>query len=184
MRWQIGQSYSIVTEQQFNICHTLKKMSTHHSTLKHSSYTLQWRHNERDDVSNHQRLSVCSTISSGADQRKHQSFASLAFVIVTSGFPSQRVSDVVNVSIWWRHHRVFNVQSKVTVKYGGFIALMNVRGFAASAYPLVDKLITGNQETIGTDPWGARFNYGTRLSPKYGFGKRTLVGIVSLQLWH
>ena len=36
---------------------------------------LQWRHNERDGFSNNRRL-VCS----GADQRKHQSSASLAFV--------------------------------------------------------------------------------------------------------
>ena len=63
---------------------------------------LQWRYNERDGVSNHRRLeclrnrlfiimsaiasqitgvsSVCATSCSGADQRKRQSFASLAFV--------------------------------------------------------------------------------------------------------
>ena len=40
---------------------------------------LQWRHNERDGVSNHQRL-YCSTVGSGADQRKNQRSASLAFV--------------------------------------------------------------------------------------------------------
>ena len=40
----------------------------------------QWRHNGRDGVSNHQRPIVCSTFCSGADQRKHQSSASLAFV--------------------------------------------------------------------------------------------------------
>ena len=39
-----------------------------------------WRHNERDGVSNHQRAIVYSTVYSGADQRKHQSSASLAFV--------------------------------------------------------------------------------------------------------
>ena len=44
---------------------------------------------------------------SGADQRKHQSFASLAFVgnsPVIGEFPAQRASDAENVSIWWRHH--------------------------------------------------------------------------------
>ena len=66
--------------------------------------SLQWRHNERDGVSNHRcpdcflnRLlrrrsklrvtglcegnpsTACSTVCSGADQRKHQSPASLAF---------------------------------------------------------------------------------------------------------
>ena len=40
---------------------------------------LQWRHNERDGVSNHQSSIVYSIVCSGADQRKHQRSASLAF---------------------------------------------------------------------------------------------------------
>ena len=38
---------------------------------------------------------VCSTVYSGAGQRKYQSSASLAFVWV---------NNAENVSIWWRHH--------------------------------------------------------------------------------
>ena len=49
-----------------------------------------------------------SAVFSGADQRKHQSPASLAFVAgnspVTSEFPAQMASNAENVSIWWRHH--------------------------------------------------------------------------------
>ena len=37
------------------------------------SITLQWRHNERDGVSNHRRLHCLLNRFSGADQRKHQS---------------------------------------------------------------------------------------------------------------
>ena len=50
---------------------------------------------------------VCSTVGSGADQRKYQSSASLAFVreihrwLVNS---PQKNSNAENVSIWWRHH--------------------------------------------------------------------------------
>ena len=51
---------------------------------------------------------VYPTVYSGADQRKHQNTASLAFVLgnspVTGGFPSQMASNAENVSIWWRHH--------------------------------------------------------------------------------
>ena len=50
---------------------------------------------------------VYITIYSDADQRKHQSSASLAFVWEFTGageFPAQRASYVENVSIWWRHH--------------------------------------------------------------------------------
>ena len=51
---------------------------------------------------------VYSTVYSDADQRKHQSSASLAFVWgIHRGigdFPAQMASNAENVSIWWRHH--------------------------------------------------------------------------------
>ena len=52
--------------------------------------------------------SVNSTVYSGADQRKHLSSASLAFVWGkspgTDEFPAQMASNAGNVSIWCRHH--------------------------------------------------------------------------------
>ena len=42
---------------------------------------------------------VYSTVHSGADQRKHQSSASL----VTGEFPAQMASNEEKASIWWRH---------------------------------------------------------------------------------
>ena len=42
--------------------------------------SLQWRHNGRYSVSNHQPHGCFSIVYSNADQRKHQSSASLAFV--------------------------------------------------------------------------------------------------------
>ena len=69
---------------------------------------LQWRH-EREGVSNHGRLDCLLNRLSGADERNHQSSASLAFVggnsPVTGEFPAQRASDAEKVSIWWRYHR-------------------------------------------------------------------------------
>ena len=50
---------------------------------------------------------VYSTIYSDADERKHQSSASLAFVREihrTGEFPAQMASYAENVTIWWRHH--------------------------------------------------------------------------------
>ena len=47
---------------------------------------------------------VYLTIYSGADQRKHQSSTSLAFV---REIPAQMASNAENVSIWWRHHDYF-----------------------------------------------------------------------------
>ena len=51
---------------------------------------------------------VYSTVHWDADQRKHQSSASLAFVW---GIPAQMASNAENVSIWWRHH-VLNLKKK------------------------------------------------------------------------
>ena len=50
---------------------------------------------------------VYSIVYSGADQRKYQSSASLALggeLTGTGDFPTQKVSNAENVSIWWRHH--------------------------------------------------------------------------------
>ena len=58
---------------------------------------------------------VCSTVCSGADQRKNQSFASLAFVRGIHRWPvnsPQRASNVENVSIWRRHHESGKSQGK------------------------------------------------------------------------
>ena len=49
--------------------------------------------------------SVYSTVHSGTDQRKHQSWASLAFVWgIHREFPTQMASNAENVSIRWRYH--------------------------------------------------------------------------------
>ena len=49
--------------------------------------------------------SVYSTVYSGADQSKHQSSASLAFVWgIHRGIAAQMASYAENVSISWRHH--------------------------------------------------------------------------------
>ena len=47
---------------------------------------------------------VYSTVYSGADQRKHQSSASLAFVWGIHRWRVNSPKGSVNVFIWWRHH--------------------------------------------------------------------------------
>ena len=50
---------------------------------------------------------VYSIVYPDSDQRKHQSYASLAFVWGSHRdrwIPAQRASYAENVSIWWRHH--------------------------------------------------------------------------------
>ena len=50
---------------------------------------------------------VCSTVGSGADQRKIKALYRWPLwgnSPVTGEFPAQTASDAENVSIWWRHH--------------------------------------------------------------------------------
>ena len=58
--------------------------------------SLQWRHDERDGVSNHQPHDrFYSAVYSGLCTRNSP---------VTGEFPSQRASNAENISIWWRYH--------------------------------------------------------------------------------
>ena len=70
--------------------------------------SLQWRHYERNGVSNHQ---THDCILNRLIRRTSTKTSKLRITglcegnsPVTGEFPAQRVSNVENVSIWWRHH--------------------------------------------------------------------------------
>ena len=74
--------------------------------------SLQWRHNERGSVSNHQRLHYLLNC---RFRRRSKKILKLRVTSlcegnspVTDEFPTQKPSNSENVSIWWRHH-VFRV---------------------------------------------------------------------------
>ena len=71
--------------------------------------TSQWRHNERDGVSNHLRLDRLLKCLWRRSKRTSSRITGLCAgnPPVTGGFPSQRASCAENVSIWWRHHGGF-----------------------------------------------------------------------------
>ena len=53
---------------------------------------------------------VYSTIYSGADKKKsklHITGLCVGNSLVTDEFPTQKASNVENVSIWWRHHDIY-----------------------------------------------------------------------------
>ena len=69
---------------------------------------LQWRHDERDGVSNYHRLDY---LLSHLFTRRSKKTSKLRVTGLCEGnspvpseFPAQRASDAKNVSIWWRHH--------------------------------------------------------------------------------
>ena len=71
-------------------------------------YSLQWRHNERDGVSNHQPhnylLNRLFTRRSKQTSRLCVTGRCVGNSPVTGDFPTQMASNAKNVSIWWHHH--------------------------------------------------------------------------------
>ena len=70
--------------------------------------TLQWRHNVRDIVSNHQPHDC---LLNRLFRRRSKKTLKLRVIGLFAGnspgtgeFPAQRANDAENVSIWWRHH--------------------------------------------------------------------------------
>ena len=72
------------------------------------SFPLQWRHNERDGVSNHRRLDCLLSRFFRCRSKNTSKFRVTGLCEgnspVTGEFPAQRTSSAKNVSIWWRHH--------------------------------------------------------------------------------
>ena len=70
--------------------------------------TLRWRHNQRDDVSHHQRLDA---LLNRLFRRRSKKTSKLRVAglcdgnsSVTGEFRSQKARNAENASIWWRHH--------------------------------------------------------------------------------
>ena len=77
---------------------------------------LQWCHNEHDGVSNHGRIRCLLNRLFSHRSKKTSKLHVTGLCAccegnstVTSEFPAQRVSNVKNVSIWWRHHAGFTL---------------------------------------------------------------------------
>ena len=82
-------------------------IATHESSAQ---IALQWRHNGRDGVSNHQPHH-CSLNRLFRCRSKKTSKLRLIDLCagnspVTGEFPAQMTSNAENLSIWWRHHGV------------------------------------------------------------------------------
>ena len=96
---------------------TIKQFSKFHSRRVRSSLptedtlarnALQWHHNERDDVSNHQPHDC---LPNRLFRYRSKNTSKLRVTGLCEGnspgtgeFPAQKASNAENVSIWWRHH--------------------------------------------------------------------------------
>ena len=70
--------------------------------------SLQWRHNGRDGVSNHQPHHCLLNRSFRRRLKKTSKLSATGLCVgnspMTGEFPAQMASNAENVSIWWRHH--------------------------------------------------------------------------------
>ena len=80
--------------------------------------SLQWRHNERDGVSNHQ---CPDCLLNRLFRRKSKKISKFRVTGLCEGnlpvigeFPAHRASNAKKVSIWWRHHVFVVVSPKVS----------------------------------------------------------------------
>ena len=78
-----------------------------HTLTQGDAISLQWRHNGRDSVSNHQRHDC---LLNRLFRRRSQKTSKLRVTGLCAGnspvpgeYPAQRASNAENVSIWWRH---------------------------------------------------------------------------------
>ena len=98
--------YQLVVESFDIFTHILQGCS--YRMLASVLVTLQWRHNERDGVSNRQPRDC---LLNGVFRRKSKRTSKLRVTglcagisPVTGEFPAQMASNAGNVFIWWRHH--------------------------------------------------------------------------------
>ena len=70
--------------------------------------SLQWRHNERDGISNHQPHDCLLNRLFRRRTKKTSKLRVTGLFAwnspVTGEFPAQKASNAENASIWWRHH--------------------------------------------------------------------------------
>ena len=100
---------------QFVLCqHTAVQLT--HTNIAWIS--LQWRHNGHDSVSNHQPYDC---LLNRLFRRKSKKTSKLRVTGLCAGnspwtgeFPAQMASNAENVSIWWRHHVMFDFRTVTT----------------------------------------------------------------------
>ena len=125
-------------------------------------WTLQWRHNGRDNVSNHQPhdcLRKCLF------RRRSKKTSKLRVTGLCAGnspgtgeFPAQMASNAENVSIWWRHHehqhdvfiwaqrRCYNSDSHST----GYLIILKISGLWCISFTngVSVSLVSNNSNSI------------------------------------
>ena len=100
----------LVQDCRNSIANALELLQSCTKPSKCGPFSLQWHHNERDGVSNHQPHDCLLNRSFRRRSKKTTKLCVTGLCTgnspVTGEFPAQTASNAENVSIWWRHHVV------------------------------------------------------------------------------
>ena len=106
-------SYGVTRPQWVN---TIQYAAALHMAQK--KCTLQWRHNERDGVSNHRRLHCLLNCCFRRRSKKTSKIRVIGLCAgnspVTGEFPEQKVTNAKNISIWWRYYEKYTPDVEFT----------------------------------------------------------------------
>ena len=102
----------------------------HSGTDQNLSYTLHWRHNGHDTVSNHQ-LHHCLLNRLFRRRSKKISKLRVTGLCVSGEFPAQMASNAENVSIWWRHREFRSPASRQGRKSPAVVSLDDTKCIVA-----------------------------------------------------
>ena len=120
-------------------------------------YTLQWRHNGRDCVSNHQPrdclLNRLFRRRSKKTPKLRVTGLSAGNSPVTGEFPAQMVSNAENVSIWWRHHDMHILDVCILGAFAGCCSFNCIQWIAGLNKSVHQKVTDGNRIAWEWIPW-------------------------------
>ena len=116
-----------------NFCHTrgISVAVVNNASDVIQKITLQWRHNGRDGVSNHQPH---DRLLNRLYRRRSKKISNIRVTDLCVGNPAQMASDAENVSIWWCHHGATHWHAVRTTRFVLFW-LKHAGGFIGSIYP-------------------------------------------------
>ena len=118
--------------------------------------SLQWRHDERDGVSNHQPHDC---LLNRLFRRRSKKTLNLRVTgrcegnsPVTGEFPAQRASNAESVSIWWRHHiAILSISCKIALKWN--ITVDQSTSVPEGAKPSPEPMLTKFYDTVWRMAW-------------------------------
>ena len=125
--------------------------------LRFFLYSLQWRHNERDGVSNDQPHDCLLNRLFRHEWKKTSKVCVTGLCAgnspVTCESPVQRASNAENVSIWWRHHMAvakFLKSGKTLTFIDGFSKLLYISRYMSCLWYvwLVNRYCTWRQRIL------------------------------------